>query len=75
MVRKPNNRAIQTPVTDAEGAEAIVAPVKPETRPGVVVVRARKWVGENGKTYKPGDEFETTAERMKALGAVVVKVT
>lgn len=38
---------------------------------GKVRVRATRFLSEDGWTYAPGDEFETTAKRAAALGKLV----
>jgi len=55
------NRAIETP-------DATPANVEPMAD-NLVTVKALAWIGEDGKTYKPGDEFKTTPERAESLVA------
>ena len=53
-----------------KAAKKAAAPVKKETVKKVKVVAIRPLV-EGGEKFAPGDEFETSAKRAKALGPVV----
>jgi hypothetical protein len=66
-----NKKAEAANIANDANAEAKPVPTNRMVTAAMVRVRAVGHIGEDGRHYNPGDEFETTAARAAALGGLV----